>query len=200
MARQELDILGDPFLVLFAGNLSSLKGVDYLLRAFAGLYEKHSMAQLYILGSGPEAKALRRLVRELRIEDVVNFTGRRPFAEMPSWYQACDVFVLPSAAEGLSMAILEAMGAGRPVITTEPPSGLHDAVVDGETGFLVPYGQVKALERALEKLAKAPTLARQLGRTGRRRAELLFDWNTIAQTTADLYDSLIDPASQPPTR
>lgn len=189
-ARHQLGLPQDAFLILFSGNLIPRKGVDVLLRAFARLKEEQQL-RLVILGSGPEEGPLRDLAESLEVAPTVSFAGRKSFAAMPLWYQAADLFVMPSWAEGLSLAILEAMAAGRPVITTRPDTGNHDAVVSGVTGLLVNYGVVEELAQALQQLVEQPRLAREMGAAGRRRAEELFGWDQIAKATVEIYRELL---------
>jgi glycosyltransferase involved in cell wall biosynthesis len=111
---------------------------------------------------------------------------------MPRWYQACDVFVLPSWAEGLSLAVLEAMACARPVVTTWPDRAGHDAIQDGQNGLLVPYGQEDALAQALISLAEQPEAAAALGRAARETARSRFTWPEIAGRTLEVYREVLD--------
>lgn len=191
-ARAGLGLPPDAFLILFTGNLIPRKGVDVLLRAFAQAAGQQGASRLAIVGDGPEREKLVALAQELGVAGRVTFAGRQPLPEMPRWYAACDVYVMPSWAEGLSLAVLEAMAAGRPVITTRPDDAEHDAVVPGETGLLTTYGDVAELARALQQLAHSPQTARRLGENGRRRAERRFSWPAIARQTAALYRSALE--------
>lgn len=191
-ARADLDLPQNLPLILFTGNLIPRKGVDVLLQAFSKA-AKHDAAHLAIVGEGPEREILMALARELGIAGRATFAGRRPLTEMPRWYRACDLYVMPSWAEGLSVAILEAMASARPVITSRPGRGEHDAVIPGETGLLTEYGDVAELSHALEQLMQSPDLARTLGANGRRRAESHFNWPEIAARTAAVYRSVVEP-------
>lgn len=190
--RAELDLPQDAYLILFSGNLIPRKGVDVLLQAFAQAAGGRDRAHLAIVGDGPERESLIALARDLGVAERVTFAGRQPLTAMPRWYTACDIYVMPSWAEGLSVALLEAMAAGRAVITTRPDTGEHDAVIAGETGLLTEYGDEAALARALEQLMQAPEMARRMGENGRRRAERHFTWSEIARRTAAVYRSALE--------
>jgi phosphatidylinositol alpha-1,6-mannosyltransferase len=196
-AREELGLPQDRFLFLFSGNLIARKGVAVLVRAFCQLVGRQPEAHLVIIGTGEQEAALRTLTAQFEITDQVTFAGYRPFAEMPKWYQACDVFVMPSWAEGLSMAILEAMASGRPVVSTRPETGDHDAVYPEETGLLTDYGDIEQLALALERLCSEPGLSQDLGRNARRLAEEKFSWQRIGQKTADFYRCVLDQPHHP---
>jgi glycosyltransferase involved in cell wall biosynthesis len=135
-ARENLGLPKDAFIVLFSGNLIPRKGVDVLIKAFGQIASLHPHARLVVIGVGDEREKLVDLTSELGMAEKVDLVGYKRFAEMPLWYQACDVFVMPSWAEGLSMSILEAMASGRPVITSRLEVGEHDAVVPEESGLL----------------------------------------------------------------
>jgi glycosyltransferase involved in cell wall biosynthesis len=110
---------------------------------------------------------------------------------MPLWYRACDVFAMPSSAEGLSISILEAMACERPVITTKPGVGEHDAVLDGENGCLVGFGDAEELRVALDSLVGQPERARGMGRRGRQLVTRRFEWRAIADRTIEVYGDAI---------
>jgi glycosyltransferase involved in cell wall biosynthesis len=102
---------------------------------------------------------------------------------------AADLLVLPSAYEGLPNVVLEAMRFRKPVVATAAP-GTTEVVVDGQTGLLVPIGDVTALTRAIRDLVRDPTLARRLGECGRARAEAHFGAEAMVLQFAELYEQL----------
>jgi phosphatidylinositol alpha-1,6-mannosyltransferase len=195
-ARDKLGLPPESFIVLFSGNLIPRKGVDVLIQAFSRCVERYPDARLVVVGVGDEEERLTDLVAELGVTSQVIFTGYRPFTEMPLWYQACDVFVMPSWAEGLSMAILEAMASGRPVITSRPEVGEHDAVIQGETGLLVEYGNVEKLALILDRLMSSPQMVRRLGHGARKMAMATFTWDLIGRRTAEVYRVAMRQARQ----
>lgn len=190
--RAELGLEQDDLIALFTGNLIRRKGGDVLLKAAARCAVKHPRLRLILIGTGPEREALLRLAGELGIGDRLTLAGYRPLTEMPLWYQACDLFVMPSWAEGLSVSLLEAMSCGRPVVTSFPDVGDHDAVRDGETGLLTPFGDVDRLASALDQLASSPALRTRLGDAARRLVEEEFSWDIVGQKTVDVYRAVLD--------
>ena len=190
-ARAKLDLPKEVFILLFSGYLIPRKGVDVLIKAFSRCAKQHPDALVIVVGTGSEHDRLRELSRKLQVASNVRFIGSRPFLEMPLWYQACDLFVMPSWAEGLSMAILEAMACGKPVITSRPDVGEHDAVIPGETGWLTDYGDVDQLAQILDRLMVSPDIVHRMGANARRMAEQTFSWELIGQRTAQVYRMLL---------
>lgn len=159
------------------GQLVKRKSVDDLLRAVqkvdaGGTAESRTAANMdtsihvLIVGTGPEAQALRGLAASLGIADRVHFAGFRP-QPLP-WLAAMDIFVLASSKEGLPRVILEAMLLGKPVVAARA-IGSTELVNDGATGLLYDHGDVAALAARLEELATDPALRQRLGAGGRRR-------------------------------
>ncbi|MFO7690533.1 MAG: glycosyltransferase, partial [Cryobacterium sp.] len=143
-------------LVLFVGRLVYYKGVDVLLRAIAQID-----ANLALIGTGPLEDELKRLARSLRIEGRVAFLGALPNRDLRLYYNACDVFVLPSVArsEAFGLVLLEAMCAGKPLITTELGTGTSWINQHGQTGLVVPPRDPGALAQAISMIAADRTLA-----------------------------------------
>ena len=117
----------------------------------------------------------------------VRFLGHRD--DVPRLMAAADVVVLPSAYEGLPNVVLEAMRFRKPVVATAAP-GTTEVVVDGETGLLVPVGNVMLLARAIRDLVRDPVLASRLGEAGRARVEAHFRADTMVAQFAELYENL----------
>jgi glycosyltransferase involved in cell wall biosynthesis len=190
-ARAALDLNPDEFVVLYTGGLVLPKGVDVLLRAFAGGLAQRADTRLVFVGAGPQAQPLENLAAQLGVAHRVTLAGYRPVEELPDWYAACDVFALPSQSEGLSISVLEAMASGRPVVTTPPDVGDHDAVEDDVNGLLCPYGDVDALAMALLALAQSPDRVRQMGAAARRKVERCFSWPVVARQIVDVYARIL---------
>lgn len=164
--RAALGVDAGRLLLLSLAQLMHRKGLDVLLRAFASLSAPRPL--LAIAGDGPEAGALRELAAALGITDAVRFLGRRDDAG--DLLAACDLFVLPSRAEGLGVAALEALGAARAVIATRV-GGLADLIVDGQCGLLVPPDDAAALAAAMRRLVDDPSLRARLAAAGPSRLD-----------------------------
>ena len=135
-------------------------------------------------GRGHLESDLKQQVSRLGLDKRVHFLGLRQ--DIPRILALLDVFVLPSLSEGLSMAILEAMMAGKPVVATRV-GGNPEIVIDGETGLLVPPKESHALAESLITLLKDRHLAAEFGEQGKRRAQRQFSLQTMVNAYQSLY-------------
>jgi glycosyltransferase involved in cell wall biosynthesis len=161
----------EPPEILFAGRLSSEKGVLELVEAADGI-------PLVVAGDGP---------LRYRVPGALGFV---PHAELRRLYERAAVVACPSYREGYGMVCAEAMAHGRPVVASAV-GGLLDLVVDGETGLLVPPGNVVALRAALRRLLDDPELRRRMGEAGRARARERFSWAATTQATIAAYEEAL---------
>ena len=177
-------------ILLFVGRLVRYKGLDVLLRALPGLD-----ARLVIVGDGPLRGALEAMVRELRIGDRVHLAGELADEDRLAWLHACAALVLPSTTrqEAFGMAQLEAMLCGRPVVSTDLPTGVPWVNVHGETGVVVPPGDVASLRGALERLVADSDLRQALGAAARQRVLKMFTADRMCAVTLALYHGLCAP-------
>ena len=165
--------------ILCVGRLIERKGQHHLLRAFAQLRATCAVPmRLTLVGAGDAEAGLRRQAAELNLGADVTFAGAVAHADMPGAYQQADIFVLPSQNEGMSVAILEAMASGLPVIVT-PTGGALGMVSDGVQGRSVPWADVPALRAALGQLAGDHAGRQRMGEAA-RRAALHYTWSAIA--------------------
>jgi glycosyltransferase involved in cell wall biosynthesis len=148
---------------------------------------------LVIVGEGPLEGALRALVTEKRLSERVLFAGRVSDADLPAFYQACDVFVLPSTArtEAFGVVQIEAMAAGRPVVSTNLPTGVPWVNKDGISGLVVTPGDRAALGDALRRLLDDGALRQRLGEGARRRAQAMFSRERMVATFRSLIDTVV---------
>ena len=171
-----------------ARRLIPIKGVIYLIRAFALLRHDIPGARLEIAGSGPEQPLLEREVQLLGLRDAVRFLGWQ--ADIESALKRWDIFVLPSLEEGFGVAALEAMAAGLPVIASAV-GGVPELVEDGRTGLLVPPADAAALADRLRLLLLNPMLRQSMGNAGRDRAHKCFSSEQMIEKISRIYDGLI---------
>jgi glycosyltransferase involved in cell wall biosynthesis len=162
-ARRELDI-GDEFVVGAVGRLAPEKNLDLLLRAFARAMGADSATILVLVGDGVERQALETKAEELGIARRVRFTGWRQ--NVSSLLPAFDAYALTSISEGLPLALLEAMSAGVPVVSTSV-GDIPDVIRNGVTGRLVPSGEEAAVAAALDEARNRPDLRREWARAAR---------------------------------
>lgn len=180
---------GKTVVIGTAGRFVESKGHEHLLRAFAKLRSRNQALRLCIAGEGGLRPHYEAVCRELRIADAVEFAGS--VRNMPAFYRSLDIYAQPSvSAEGLPIAILEAMGAGLPVVATDV-AGACEAVRQGREGFLVRPGDIESLTRRLEELVLNPVLRHKLGNTARRRLEAEFAMETMANRVLACYRDLI---------
>jgi glycosyltransferase involved in cell wall biosynthesis len=162
-----------------------VKGHQYLIEAIPTVLEKCPNTSFIFAGRGQLEIELKDQVNKLGLNKRVHFLGLRH--DIPKILALLDVFVLPSLSEGLSMAILEAMMAGKPVIATRV-GGNPEIVLDGETGCLVPPKDSQALAASLITLLTNRHQATQFAENGKRRAERQFSLQTMVSAYQSLYD------------
>jgi|GEM_PF-343022 sugar transferase (PEP-CTERM/EpsH1 system associated) len=165
--RAELGYTDQHFLVAEIGRLTEQKGHIYLIRAAVSLVRKHPNLRFLIIGDGPLRESLKEEVRRQGLETFFNFLGARK--DIRELLNAIDLMVLPSLWEGLPNIILEAMACGTPIVATAV-DGTPEAVVDGETGILIPPRDPDALARAIDHLIGNRELLKKMGRNARMRA------------------------------
>ena len=175
-------------LVVYLGRLKRYKRVDLIIRAFAAM--QHPTAQLAIAGAGDHKSALEALARSLDLGERVKFLGFITEAQKVSLLRSAWVLAFTSPKEGWGITNLEAAACATPVVALSSP-GLRESVVDGETGFLVPHGDLSALVRALNRIVNDRTLVETLGAAGRRFAER-FTWDAAADQTEAHLQRVID--------
>ncbi len=175
--------------LLFVGRLRVRKGVEVLLRALALLGERGGAMRLRIAGEGEHRAALEEAALRFGVRDRVDFLGRRSAAEVRWLLGHTAALVVPSIYEGMPLVILEAMGAGLPVVASRV-SGIPEVVEDPGTGWLVPAEDPPALAAALAELAENPQEARRRGERGRQRLEERYRPEKIAA----LWESIVAEA------
>jgi glycosyltransferase involved in cell wall biosynthesis len=163
----------------YLGRLKKYKGVDIVLRAFARLDQPDAV--LEVAGTGDQRPALEALARSLDLGDRVRFLGFVSDSKKLALLRRSWALALASPKEGWGITNLEAAACGTPVIASDSP-GIRESVRDGETGFLVPHGDVDAMAMAMARIAQSPSLVQSLGDQGRRFAET-FTWNRAADET-----------------
>lgn len=159
--------------ILSVGRLVPQKDFGTLLRVHQRVARKRPGAVLVIAGGGPDQEVLRRLAAELGIADRVRFLGAVSAAEIPAHYAASDLFALSSVYEGNARVLAEASAAGLPIVATET-SGTRDSVLDGDTGFVIPQGDVDQMADRVLELLSDRTRAQAMGSRGRVHAYDLF--------------------------
>jgi glycosyltransferase involved in cell wall biosynthesis len=175
--------LPDGRIAVFAGRLDPEKRLDQLLSLWPRVRERLGNVSLVLAGSGSEEMRLRTLAG-----DGVHFIGR--VEDVIPYYQAADVFVLPSATEGLSNSLLEALACGLPAVATTV-GGATDVITHGEHGWLIPPDAPDRLEEGLLRVLGDDALRAKFGRAGRAQIEATYSLATVVERLAALYAKLL---------
>ena len=184
-ARRSLGIGADARVIGVISRLRREKGIDILLSALDRI--SSSDTHVVIAGTGPEEPHLRELAARSPIP--VHFVGHREDVEV--WFAVADVIVMPSKFESLGRVTIESMAAGRPLVAARV-GGLADAVVDGETGVLVPPDDPAALAAALRPLLEDRALARRYGAAARARYESAFTIEHMATARREAWERILN--------
>jgi glycosyltransferase involved in cell wall biosynthesis len=168
---------------LFAGRLNEQKGLDHLLRAFAGM---RRVAMLDVVGEGHKETELKLLASQLGISDRVVWHGQLEQPDLVKMYQAATAVVVPSVDEGLGLVAAEALLCETPVIAFRS-GGLTDVIEHGVTGFLVTPGETHELGAALDNVLDAPDSAAETAREGRQVTLERFSPENAAARYRDIY-------------
>ncbi|MET9291779.1 glycosyltransferase family 4 protein [Streptomyces sp. NPDC003077] len=189
--RARLGLTGRP-VVVCVSRLVPRKGQDTLIEAMPQVLAAVPDAVLLIVGGGPYAGRLRALAAEKGVADAVRFTGAVPWEELPAHFGAGDVFAMPCRTrrggldvEGLGIVYLEASATGLPVVAGDS-GGAPDAVLDGETGWVVPGGAPTPTAERLVALLQDPGLRRKMGERGRAWVEEKWRWDLLAERLREL--------------
>jgi glycosyltransferase involved in cell wall biosynthesis len=184
-ARQRLGFIDDDILLCVASRLAPKKGLEYLIQAMPAAIAHFPSIQLVLFGKGPMQKSLCRQTERLGISGHVHFPGFRP--DIAQLLAGFDVILQPSLSEGLSISILEAMAAGRPVIACNI-QGNREVIRNGETGLLVPPADRGALSEAIVRVLSDPRAAKIMGQKAARECRIRFSQERMIKQTIEIYD------------
>jgi len=182
--RSEFGVTADQHLIVYMGRLRTVKGVEFGIRAFATALEQLPNIRMVLAGEGDQRNFLGSLVSELGISEQVEFLGVRN--DVPELLGAADSVLMPSLTEGFPRTAIEAMAAGKPVIATNV-GGTPEAVIDGETGILVPARDSDALASAIVRLVGDSDLQARLGAAGRERAAQNYSVDKYVSRLDEMY-------------
>jgi len=175
-------------MVLFFGRLNPTKGPEKLALAAINISKKRKdIAFIWVgpdEGKAPEVKRLIKSYKNMRYLGPIR--GKEKIAEM---YQAADIYVLPSYREGLPLTLFEAMASGLPIVAS-PVNGIPFEVKEPENGFLVPYGDTKAMEEKILNLLDNKKLAEEISKNNFKKAQE-YDWDIIYKKYMQEYKYLL---------
>ncbi len=194
--REELGLDSKESVVLYVGRFEPLKGIDRLLEAMT-YFKKHQHFRLMIIGGdgrhAPESQKLRTLSRKLGIQNAVTFVGRIPQTNLPPYYSAADVVVVPSHYESFGLVGLESLACGTPVVSTEV-GALPSILRPGENGLVVADSHPRALAEGIEGVI-AERRSNGLSTASVRATVLKFGWPNVAATIVKEYTALVENQS-----
>ena len=173
--REDLELPSDKHIILYVGRLHETKGVKLIYECA----ERMPDVLFVMVGDGAVKTDIKNCI----------FAGEREHAEIPFWVSAADVLVLPSYSEGLPNVVMEALSCGTPAIITDV-GGCPEVVRDGETGFVVPVGDVEALRDRIKYLLENEDLRERMGKLGREDMVKRYDREKVIGELKDIYVSL----------
>lgn len=181
-------------IILFVGALDTphfFKGVDFLLESFSKIVDDN--VRLVIVGDGDLKSHYINIAKQKGLEDRTIFAGRVSNEDLPEYYAACDLVVLPSITmgEAFGMVLIEAMATGKPVISSNMP-GIRTVIEDNKNGFLVEPKNVDALSSKIQFLLDNDSLCKNFGINGRRKVEEKYSWNIIGKKLDEVLINIVN--------
>jgi glycosyltransferase involved in cell wall biosynthesis len=190
--RSEMGAGEDDLLIVQVARLDYLKDHATAIHALAEVVRCRTNVRLVLVGEGPEEERIAEWIRQRNLASHVRLLGLR--SDISRLLSAADVFLLTSISEGIPLAVIEAMAAGLPVVSTNV-GGLTETVEDGRTSFLASAGDHVTLAQHILRLAEDPALRRQMGQRGRERAIRLFSERRMHAHYLQCYREILgDPA------
>jgi len=183
--------LGCKQLLLFVGVLNGRKGEFDLIMAMKNVVSKYPDSKLLIIGDGPTRELTMKMVQALSLEDNVEFIANITYSEMPKYYMASDLFVLPSYSEGLPKVLLEAMASGTPVVVSDIP-GQKELIGNNKAGRLVRVGDVSDLTSVIVKILSDGELRKRVSLEAKTLIEKKISWEAVAKRLDHVYKDVVE--------
>ncbi|NJQ96815.1 MAG: glycosyltransferase family 1 protein [Hydrococcus sp. CSU_1_8] len=201
-ARRALGIAPDAKVVLYVGRFDKRKGIETLVRAVNASQWRNDPNLVLLIGGGSrpgqsdgiERERIEEIVDELGLKEKTRFPGRIGEEQLPFYYAAADVCVVPSHYEPFGLVAIEAMASGTPVVASDV-GGLQFTVVPEETGLLAPPKDVESFAKAIDRILNDPQWRDRLGENARKRVEEKFSWSGVASQLGIIYTQLIEEKS-----
>jgi glycosyltransferase involved in cell wall biosynthesis len=187
--RQKLGIWPQNQVIAFIGGISRQKGAHYFIKMADVITQKRNNAKFLVVGKGYFEDEMKRRVREKELSEQFIFTGWR--SDIPRVMHAIDILVMPAYYEGFGRVITEAMAASKPVVAFDS-GAIPEVITHGKTGYVVPYGDVKALAFYVLELLQDDDKRKTLGQHGRLRVEEHFSPEVFVKRTSEVLRSVID--------
>lgn len=186
--RRELGIGPQAPVAILVARLDPIKDHATALEVAARVQQTHPDFRLLLVGEGPSRPAIEAHIAARGLAGTVHLLGLR--SDVPRLLAAADLFLLTSRSEGIPVTLIEAMGAGLPVVATQV-GGVPEVVIENETGLLAPAGDAAALAEAVQRLLADPTWRQRLGRAGQARAAALFSQEAMHAAYARRYAEML---------
>ncbi len=180
----------DHFVIGAIKSLEKVYNMDVLIKAFAAVHLKHPKTKLLIVGDGKERDVLKDLVKQLNLNDSVEFTGKVPFKETVNYFNKLNCLVNVSQYESFGVSVIEAMACNVPVVVSDT-GGLKDIVSNGVTGQCVEPGNIAQTAEAIEKLIMDKDFATTSSLKALNSVRELFNWQTNLDQQIAVYGSLV---------
>ena len=193
LSRAEFGYKKNDILLVYAGRIALEKNIPFLLKSFAGIAHALPNAQLLLIGSGvqPYEEEIRTLISEMKLGQRVRLTGKIAYDKLPAYLAMCDIFVTASVTEVHPLSVIEAMGAGLPVMGIDSV-GVGDTVVDGVTGLLSTH-DLSAFTAKLTRLCLDLNLRAQMGDSA-RKASATYSIERTTNILLKHYEKLVNDA------
>ncbi len=189
--RDQQNLNDDHFVILMAAVVHKQKGMHIGMEAFHGIAGRFPKARLWVAGGGPHLNELKDLAAKLGISERVAFFGPVNNDDMPTYYNAADVYLNPTLRfEGLPITTVEAMACGKPIVISRI-GGTPSTIDEGVSGFFVPPGHSGPIQERLSRLMENPHTQMQMGIEARQRAFVHFNRNKMAQDLLSVSESLL---------
>lgn len=204
-ARVQLGISPEAKVVMYVGRFDPRKGIETLVRAVreSELFGSQDLKLIICGGSRPghsdgdERDRIESIVAELGMSQMTEFPGRVSQEDLPYYYAAADVCVVPSHYEPFGLVAIEAMASFTPVVASDV-GGLQFTVVNEETGLLAPPQDFPAFANAIDRILLDARWAEELGQAARKRVENKFSWDGVAMQLSELYNNLLQQSVEQP--
>jgi len=189
ISREFLGFTEEDILLTYMGRIGPEKNLPFLLRAFAGIAKSYENVGMVVIGDGPERENLEDRVRVMGMQDRIKFTGMIPYAELPAYMAAADVFTTASVTEVHPLSVIEALASGLPVVGIHSP-GVGDIVQDGFTGFLAPEEDLAVYTAKLSRIITDHETREQMSQNAKEVSSIYAIENTT-KTMIDRYQKLV---------
>jgi len=193
--RQEYGLSEEDFIVGYVGRITFEKGIEYLIKAFVDIAKIADQIKLVIAGDGNKKTELQELIKELKLNKYVTFTGFIAHEDIPSFYELCDVIVLPSIwNEPLSRVLLEAFHFGKPVIATKT-GGTPEIIRDGENGLLIEPKNSEQLVDKILFLYKNPDVLKRIQEKAKNHSIKNLNSKIMTKKFVNMYETVLSKHS-----